>query len=81
MRRHRNEKPFKCSVCNKGFVINFELSRHMRTVSNFHRFVAQKPKCSFIKWHFHYYYPFSTPAKSHMRANTAIEDFQISVAG
>lgn len=32
MRRHRNEKPFVCSVCNKGFVINFELTRHMRTV-------------------------------------------------
>lgn len=33
MRRHRNEKPFVCSVCDKGFVINFELTRHMRTVS------------------------------------------------
>lgn len=35
MRRHRNEKPFVCTVCGKGFVINFELSRHMRTVSVF----------------------------------------------
>lgn len=33
MRRHRNEKPFVCSVCDKGFVINFELTRHMRTVT------------------------------------------------
>lgn len=33
LRRHRNEKPFVCSVCDKGFVINFELTRHMRTVS------------------------------------------------
>lgn len=33
MRRHRNEKPYVCSVCDKGFVINFELTRHMRTVS------------------------------------------------
>lgn len=76
MRRHRNEKPFVCSVCGKGFVINFELSRHMRTVNILFAFylifvenIEEKKK------HFDY----STLDKSRMLANIVIGVSPISV--
>lgn len=31
MRRHRGDKPYKCTECEKAFVVPFELRRHMRT--------------------------------------------------
>lgn len=31
MRRHRGDKPYKCTDCEKAFVVPFELRRHMRT--------------------------------------------------
>lgn len=31
LRRHRGDKPYKCTDCEKAFVVPFELRRHMRT--------------------------------------------------
>lgn len=79
MRRHRNEKPFVCSVCGKGFVINFELSRHMRTVSNsvffLYIYLTENIFMNVIKC----LNIFSTRDRSHTLANFVIEDFPILV--
>lgn len=33
MRVHRNERPYKCNECNKGFLTSSDLRRHQRTHS------------------------------------------------
>ena len=31
MKTHTDVKPFKCNQCNKGFIQNIDLKRHMKT--------------------------------------------------
>lgn len=80
MRRHRNEKPFVCSVCGKGFVINFELSRHMRTVCYLLNLIIINCPLAFLFIVALFIYLNSTLVRSHTPANFAIGGSLISVA-
>ncbi|XP_055644972.1 zinc finger and SCAN domain-containing protein 29-like isoform X2 [Toxorhynchites rutilus septentrionalis] len=44
LRRHRGDKPYKCTDCEKAFVVPFELRRHMRTHTG-----AKPYKCKYCE--------------------------------
>ncbi|XP_055548513.1 zinc finger protein with KRAB and SCAN domains 3-like [Wyeomyia smithii] len=47
LRRHRGDKPYKCTDCDKAFVVPFELRRHMRTHTG-----AKPYKCKYCERQF-----------------------------
>ncbi|XP_058825226.1 uncharacterized protein LOC131685496 [Topomyia yanbarensis] len=47
LRRHRGDKPYKCTDCEKAFVVPFELRRHMRTHTG-----AKPYKCKYCERQF-----------------------------
>lgn len=41
MMNHKGERNWKCSICSKGFLIEWDLELHMRTHTNIRPYICE----------------------------------------